>query len=490
MKYILTIDAGTTSIRALLFDVKKNIIAKVEKQHFKQYFPKPAWVEHDAEEIWNKIVECVKKVCKGIPASEIYGIGITNQRETVVCWDKLSGQTLSHAIVWQCRRTAKECEKLKKSPMANVIKEKTGLLPDAYFSATKIKWLMENVPEVGRACREHRLCVGTIESYLVFKLTGGKSFVSDVTNACRTMLFNIHTMDWDDELVEFFGVPREVLPKVVANDKIVGKTTLFGGEIPVAGLIGDQQGSLFGQGCFEKGMVKNTFGTGCFMLFNTGKEILESKTGLLSTVGYKIKGKVCYALEGSVFNSGSTVDWAIDNLGVAKNPTELTTLATSIEDNEGVYLVPAFTGLGTPYWDMEARATISGITRGTDKRHIARSVLESMAYSCYDVLNSMEQETGIKIKELHVDGGGSVNDFLMQFVCDLVQTRLVTSNMESTCMGAMFMTGLATGAYETLGEIKSLLSSQKTFTPQKTFDEMKPLLDEWHRAVKMTINRE
>ena len=490
MKYILTIDAGTTSVRALLFDVKKNLIVKVEKQHFKQYFPKPAWVEHDAEEIWSKTLDCVKKVCKGVAASEIFGIGITNQRETVVCWDKLTGQTLSHAIVWQCRRTAKECEKLKRSPMANVIKEKTGLLPDAYFSATKIKWLMQNVPEVARACKEHRLCVGTIESFLVFKLTQGQSFVSDVTNACRTMLFNIHTMDWDEELTEFFEVPREVLPKVVANDKIVGKTTLFGGEIPVAGLVGDQQGSLFGQGCFDKGMAKNTFGTGCFMLMNTGKDILEGKTGLLSTVAYKIKGKLCYALEGSVFNSGSTLDWAIENLNIAKTPQELTTLATSISDNEGVYLVPAFTGLGTPYWDMEARATISGITRGTDKRHIARSVLESMAYSCYDVLCSMEKETGIKIKELHVDGGGSVNDFLMQFVCDLLQNKLSTSNSESTCMGAMFLTGLATGAYETLGQIKSLLTPQKSFVPQKTFEEIKPLLDEWHTAVKMTINRE
>ena len=489
MKYILTIDAGTTSVRALLFDAKKNTVARVEKLHFKQYFPKPAWVEHDADEIWKKVVECIKKVCKGVPASEIYGIGITNQRETVVCWDKLSGEPLYHAIVWQCRRTAKECEKLKNSSMASVIKQKTGLLPDAYFSATKVKWLLDNVPQIQKASREHRLCVGTIESFLVFKLTDGRSFVSDVTNASRTMLYNIHTMDWDEELIEFFDVPREALPKVVPNDKIVGNTTLLGGEIPIAGLIGDQQSSLFGQGCFEKGMAKNTFGTGCFMLFNTGKEALESKCGLLTTVGYKIKGKMCYALEGSVFNSGSTVDWAIDNLNIAKTPQELTTLATSIEDNDGVYLVPAFTGLGTPYWDMDARASITGITRGTDKRHIARSVLESMAYSCYDVLNCMEQETGIKIKELHIDGGGSVNQFLMQFVCDLVQTKIVQSATESTCMGAIFMTGLATGVYETLGQIKKLLPSQQSFLPKRNFEEMKPLIEQWHNAVKKTINK-
>lgn len=488
MKYILTIDEGTTSLRAILFDVKKGEFARVEQMPFKQYFPKPAWVEHDAEEIWEKTKKCLEKVMEGIDPKEVYGIGITNQRETAVCWSKSTGKALYHAIVWQCRRTSKLCEKLKKSTKSNTIKSKTGLIPDAYFSATKYKWLLDNVPEVAKAMRAGDLCFGTIESFLVYKLTGGKSFVSDITNASRTMLFNIKTLKWDDYLLKLFNIPLSTLPKVVDNDDVVGECTLFGGKIKVAGLIGDQQSSLFGQGCFDKGMAKNTYGTGCFMLVNTSKDRVSSKHGLLTTIGYKVDGRLCYALEGSVFNAGCVVDWAIDNLGIAKNPKELTDLATELKSNDGVYLVPAFTGLGTPYWDMEARGLLCGLTRGSDKRHIARAVLEGMAYSTYDVLKTVEKDAKMKVRVLHVDGGASVNEFLMQFQANLIQKKLERFNKESTCMGAIFMTGLATGAYKNLADIRSKIKSERVYLPNCNEEDVKPLLKGWKNAVSRTLN--
>lgn len=489
MKYILTIDAGTTSVRAIVYDKEQEKIVNIAQMPFKQYFPHPAWVEHDAEEIWDKIFSCLKKVLANIDIKDVYGLGITNQRETAVAWDKTTGQPLYHAIVWQCRRTAKYCESLKKSSKAKVIQSKTGLLPDAYFSATKYKWLIDNVKDVRVALIQDRLCFGTIESYIVFKLTQGKSFVTDVTNASRTMLFNINNLSWDEDLLKLFSIPKKTLPSVVDNDKIVGECNLFGQPIKVAGLIGDQQSSLFGQGCFDKGMAKNTYGTGCFMLVNTSKDKIKSKHGLLSTIAYKIGNKLCYALEGSVFNAGCVVDWAIDNLNIASNPQQLTDLATSLKDNQGVYLVPAFTGLGTPYWDMDARGTIVGLTRGADKRHIARAVLESMAYSTYDVLKTVEKDAKMKIKVLHIDGGASKNDFLMQFQSNLLQTTLKKFNLESTCMGAVFMTGLATGAYKNLKEIRQLLVAQKTYFPAISIMETKPLLKGWKKAVKQTLKK-
>ena len=489
MKYILTIDAGTTSVRALLYDKEEEKIVRIEKEHFKQYFPKPAWVEHDAEEIWEKVKQCLVRVTSEIDAKDIIGIGITNQRETTVAWDKNTTKPIYNAIVWQCRRTARMCEKLKKSPRAKIIQSKTGLIPDAYFSATKMKWLIDNVKEVRRAIVDNRLCFGTIESFLVYKLTKGKSFVTDITNASRTMLFNIQTCRWDEDLLKLFSIPPKALPRVVANDEVVGTTNLFGDEIRIAGLIGDQQSSLFGQGCFEKGMAKNTYGTGCFMLVNTAKDRIKSKKGLLTTIAYKLKNQVNYALEGSVFNAGSVVDWAIHNLGIAKDPDELTTLATSLKNNEGVYLVPAFTGLGTPYWDMDARGIICGMTRGTDRRHIARAVLESMAYSTQDVLKAASKEGKLKIKELHVDGGASKNEFLMQFQANILRVTLKEFNHESTCLGSVFMTGLATGAYKNLEEIKKLLIEKKRYIPGLSLIEIKPLLRGWRKAVKKSLKK-
>lgn len=489
MKYILTIDAGTTSVRALLYDKEKEQIVRIEKEPFRQYFPKPAWVEHDAEEIWEKVKQCLIRVTNDVDAKDIIGIGITNQRETTVAWDKKTTKPLYNAIVWQCRRTSRYCEKLKKSPKSLTIQNKTGLIPDAYFSATKMKWFIDNVKEVRKALVDNRLCFGTIESFLVYKLTNGKSFVTDITNASRTMIFNIQTCEWDEDLLKLFSIPPKALPRVVSNDEIVGTTNLLGEEIKIAGLIGDQQSSLFGQGCFDKGMAKNTYGTGCFMLVNTGKDRIKSRKGLLTTIAYKLKNKVHYALEGSVFNAGSVVDWAINNLGIAKNPEELTGLATDLKNNEGVYLVPAFTGLGTPYWDMDARGLICGMTRGTDKRHIARAVLESMAYSVYDVLKNASREGKLKIKELHIDGGASKNEFLMQFQANILRVTLKEFNHESTCLGAVFMTGLATGAYKNLDEIRKLLVERKRYIPGLSLIEIKPLLRGWKRAVKKSLKK-
>jgi len=491
MKYILTIDAGTTSVRAVVYDVAKNEFIKIVKRPFKQIFPKPAWVEHDPEEIWQSVLYCLKEVCKDINLLDVYGLGITNQRETVVAWDKNSKKALANAIVWQCRRTSNYCNKLKKSKMAKTIHNKTGLLPDAYFSATKIKWLIDNDKNVKSALQNNTLCVGTIESFLVYKLTNGKTFVTDVTNASRTMLYNIKTLCWDEELLKFFNIPQSILPTVVDNDKVVGVVDkdLLGQEVKIAGLIGDQQSSLFGQGCFEEYTAKNTYGTGCFMLINTGKKFIKSRHGLLTTIAFKQNNKLTYALEGSVFNAGSVVNWAIDNLNIASSPDELTKLSQQIPNNEGVYLVPAFTGLGTPYWDMDARAIITGLTRASDKRHIARAVLESMAFSSLDVLNTMQREVKGKIKSLHVDGGASENEDLMQFQCDLLQTKLNKYNQESTCLGAVFMTGLATGAYKSLSEIKKVINPIKQYAPIKTFEEVKPEIRAWKGAVKKCLRK-
>ncbi|MBQ9792183.1 MAG: glycerol kinase GlpK [Clostridia bacterium] len=489
MKYILTVDAGTTSVRAILYDVKKNQFVKIEKQPFTQIFPRPAWVEHNAEEIWEKVKNCIVKVCDKINPSDIYGIGITNQRETVVAWDSETLKPLANAIVWQCRRTSKYCEKLKKSKIGKIIHNKTGLIPDAYFSATKIKWLIDNDKNVKEALKNKTLRVGTIESFLVYKLSQGKSFVTDITNASRTMLFNIKSLCWDDDLLKFFNIPKDILPEVVDNDAIVGTTKILGQEIKIAGLIGDQQSSLFGQGCFEEGMAKNTYGTGCFMLVNTSNKPIKSKHGLLTTIGYKQQGKITYALEGSVFNAGSVVNWAIDNLGMAKTPEEITSLAYQVDSSEGVYLVPAFTGLGTPYWDMNARAIIVGLTRSSDKRHISRAVLESMAFSSYDVLRTMQRDTKLKIKELHVDGGASENEKLMQFQCDLLQTNLKKYNQESTCFGAIFMTGLAVGVFKNTQEIKNLLKAIKDYKPQQTEKEIQYTLKCWRGAVKKCLRK-
>ena len=488
MKYILTIDEGTTSVRAILYNTQLNTFEKIEQKTFKQIFPKPAWVEHDAEEIWKNTYDCLKKVCENISPEEVYGLGITNQRETIVAFEKSTGKPLANAIVWQCRRTSKECEKIKKSSFAKKIHNKTGLIVDAYFSATKIKWLLENNANVKKALNENNLYVGTMETFLVYKLTKGKSFVTDITNASRTMLFNINTLNWDEELLKFFNIPKSILAKIVNNDEVVGQTDLLVDKpIKIAGLIGDQQSSLFGQGCFEKNTSKNTYGTGCFMLTNTGKDIVKSKHGLLSTIGFKIKNKLCYALEGSVFNAGSTINWAMENLNLASNPIELTELAYSVKDSDGVYLVPAFTGLGTPYWDMNSRAILCGITRGTNKRHVARAVLESVAFSTLDVFKTMEKDMKQNIKEMHIDGGISQNKNLMQFQSDILQTTLKKFNKESTCLGAVFMTGLATGVYKSLQDITKILKPTEVYKPNLSKGDVEIKIKNWHNAVKKCL---
>lgn len=488
MRYIITIDEGTTSLRVVLYDVKKNCIANIERRKFKQIFPKPSWVEHDAEEIYQKTLECFDAILKTIKIEEVYGIGITNQRETVVAWDKTTGRPLHNAIVWQCKRTKKFCEKLRKGKYGKYIYKSTGLIPDAYFSASKIKWLIDNVDGVKRELQNKNLCVGTIESFLVYRLTKGKHFVTDVTNASRTMLFNINTLCWDEKLLDIFNIPIEILPTIVNNDQVVGDAEVFDKPIKIAGLIGDQQSSLFGQGCFEEGMAKNTYGTGCFMLLNTGNKPLKSKFGLLTTVGFKTKDMVCYALEGSVFNAGSVVNWAIDNLNIAKDTNELTNLAYQIDSNDGVYLVPAFSGIGTPYWDMDARGIICGLTRGCDKRHIARAVLESMAYSSYDVLVAMQRDAHGRIIELNVDGGASKNEKLMQFQSDILGVKINKQNDESTCLGAVFMTGLATGAYKDIFEIRKCIKVEKEYLPNKNLlVEVKNNLLGWNKAVKRSL---
>ena len=445
-------------------------------------------MEHDAEEIWKNTYDCLKKVCENISPEEVYGLGITNQRETIVAFEKSTGKPLANAIVWQCRRTSKECEKIKKSSFAKKIHNKTGLIVDAYFSATKIKWLLENNANVKKALNENNLYVGTMETFLVYKLTKGKSFVTDITNASRTMLFNINTLNWDEELLKFFNIPKSILAKIVNNDEVVGQTDLLVDKpIKIAGLIGDQQSSLFGQGCFEKNTSKNTYGTGCFMLTNTGKDIVKSKHGLLSTIGFKIKNKLCYALEGSVFNAGSTINWAMENLNLASNPIELTELAYSVKDSDGVYLVPAFTGLGTPYWDMNSRAILCGITRGTNKRHVARAVLESVAFSTLDVFKTMEKDMKQNIKEMHIDGGISQNKNLMQFQSDILQTTLKKFNKESTCLGAVFMTGLATGVYKSLQDITKILKPTEVYKPNLSKGDVEIKIKNWHNAVKKCL---
>lgn len=488
MKYILALDAGTTSIRAVLYDRKKLQIVKTCKCSFKQYFPKPGWVEHDAEEIWKVTKKVLSSCLEGVSENEVYGMGISTQRETVVAWDKRTGKPCCKAIVWQCRRTADLCNKIKLAPICEKIKEKTGLLPDAYFSATKIKWLLENDKNVQKLLQTDNLCVGTVESYLVFRLTNGNSFVSDITNASRTMLLNINTQKWDDELLAYFNIPKNILPKVVSNSEVIDTTSTLPIPVKIAGLCGDQQASLFGQGCFERGMVKNTYGTGCFILMNTASTPKQSENGLLATVAYKINNKITYALEGSVFNAGCIIDWYCKTLGLCKDVKNINDYAMRVPDNAGVYLVPAFTGLGTPYWDMEAKGTLTGLTRGTNKYHLARAVLESIAFSCHDVIQTMKEDSHIKIKELHVDGGATVNSFLMNFQASLDDCTLSRFPTESTCLGVIYLAGLATGAFKSIEELKTIIKPIQTFEPQDTKQTQK-MLSGWQKAIRQCLTK-
>ncbi|XQP54850.1 MAG: FGGY-family carbohydrate kinase [Mycoplasmoidaceae bacterium] len=482
-RYILTIDEGTTSLRAVLFDVKKQKIKRFERSFTKLIEPKPTWVEQDANEIWSKTLTCLKKLVKGINLDDIYGLGITNQRETIVAWDKKTGKALTNAIIWKCRRTAKYCQKLKLSKMANVIQDRTGLIVNSYFSATKIKWLLENVPSVKKALKEKRLCVGTIESYLVYRLTNCKVFVTDVTNASRTMLFNIHTLKWDDALLKFFKVPKQILPTPVDNDKIVGFTNVLGKPIQIAGLIGDQQSSLLGQGCFHKGDIKNTYGTGCFMLANIGYKPIRSKYRLLTTVANTLNHKTSYALEGSVFNGGSIINEMIKQ-GIAKDHRRFTRLAMKCRHTD-VYLIPAFNGLGAPYWIMDAQAKFINWTKDTKAKEIARACWEAIAFRNYDVYEAITQEINLNTKHLCVDGGLSKNKYLMRLQSNLIQLPISIINLESTCMGAVICTGLATKAFKSLDDIK--FKAWKTYYPKRSKKDMQPMINGWKKIIHSYI---
>jgi glycerol kinase len=485
MKYILALDQGTTSSRAIVFDKQGAIVADAQ-QEFRQIFPKPGWVEHDADEIWasqsSVAADALRKA--SLSSSDIAAIGITNQRETTVVWDRATGRPISNAIVWQDRRTASVCDRLKKAGKAAMIKRKTGLVIDAYFSATKLQWILKSVPGARARARAGELAFGTIDSWLVWNLTGGSTHVTDVSNASRTMLFSLKTLDWDDELLELFDIPRAVLPEVRDSSEVYGECTRWGGAIPIAGIAGDQQAALFGQACTQPGMVKNTYGTGCFMLMNTGTKPVASKNNLLTTVAWRINGRTEYALEGSIFIAGAVVQWLRDGLGLIKTAPEVESLAAQVSDNGGVFLVPAFAGLGAPHWDQYARGLIAGVTRGTTSAHLARAALEGIAYQVYDVLQAMQSDSGIKLKELRVDGGACANNLLMQFQADVLGVPAVRPRVaETTALGAAYLAGLAVGYWKNTAEIAKQWQVDRRFVPTMKSPQRKSLLAGWEKAL-------
>ena len=490
-QYILALDQGTTSSRSLVFDKQGSIISSAQKE-FTQIYPQPGWVEHDAEEIWGTqfgtMAEAVAKA--GINMKQVAAIGITNQRETTVVWDRKTGQPVYNAIVWQDRRTASYCDELKAAGNASVIQQKTGLIIDAYFSATKLKWILDNVTGAREKAEKGELAFGTIDSWLTWKLTNGEVHVTDVSNASRTMLFNIHSLHWDEELLHLFNIPASVLPEVKPSSMVLGVTgnIIPDSRIPIAGIAGDQQSALFGQMCTQPGMVKNTYGTGCFMLMNTGEKAILSKNNLLTTIAWEIDGKTEYALEGSVFIAGAVVQWLRDELKFIRSSAEVEELAATVADNGGVYVVPAFAGLGAPHWNQHARGSIFGLTRGSNAAHIAKAALESIAYQTYDVLASMEADAGIKIKELRVDGGATVNNQLMQFQSDILNCNVVRPRItETTALGAAYLAGLAVGYWKNIDEIQQQWQAEKSFTPGMENNNRIELLKSWKRAVQAAI---
>jgi glycerol kinase len=490
-QYILALDQGTTSSRSLVFDKQGSIISSAQKE-FTQIYPQPGWVEHDAEEIWGTqfgtMAEAVAKA--GINMKQVAAIGITNQRETTVVWDRKTGQPVYNAIVWQDRRTASYCDELKAAGNASVIQQKTGLIIDAYFSATKLKWILDNVTGAREKAEKGELAFGTIDSWLTWKLTNGEVHVTDVSNASRTMLFNIHSLHWDEELLHLFNIPASVLPEVKPSSMVLGVTgnIIPDSRIPIAGIAGDQQSALFGQMCTQPGMVKNTYGTGCFMLMNTGEKAILSKNNLLTTIAWEIDGKTEYALEGSVFIAGAVVQWLRDELKFIRSSAEVEELAATVADNGGVYVVPAFAGLGAPHWNQHARGSIFGLTRGSNAAHIAKAALESIAYQTYDVLASMEADAGIKIKELRVDGGATVNNQLMQFQSDILNCNVVRPKItETTALGAAYLAGLAVGYWKNIDEIQQQWQAEKSFIPVMENNRRNELLKGWQRAVTAAI---
>ena len=487
MKYIIALDQGTTSSRAVIFD-EQGRIAGSHGIEFRQIYPKPGWVEHDPSDILNSQITALKHAVEssGISVDDIAAIGITNQRETTLIWDRKTGETLSNAIVWQCRRTAPIVERLKKDGLSSVITNRTGLIPDAYFSGTKLEWFLENVQGARALAERGDLCFGTVDSYLTFMLTREKRHVTDMTNASRTMLFNIFDKAWDDELLRMMDIPASVLPEVVDSSGVVGMLdkSILGREIPVAALAGDQHAALFGQGCFMPGDCKNTYGTGCFVLMNTGHAPVRSPSGLLTTVGWSIDGNVTYALEGSVFVAGAVVQWLRDELGIIKTAAETAELAASVADSAGVYFVPAFTGLGAPHWDMYSRGTIVGLTRGSGRAHIVRAALEAIAYQSADVALAMQNDSGISMPVMRVDGGASANDFLMQFQADILNASVVRPGIiESTALGAAMLAGRAVGVW-TDSQLRSLQSASREFRPIMDGAQRERLTLQWHRAIE------
>ncbi|GAK03684.1 LOW QUALITY PROTEIN: glycerol kinase [Geomicrobium sp. JCM 19037] len=491
-KHILAIDQGTTSSRAILFDDQGEMVQTAQRE-FKQYFPHPGWVEHNANEIWTSVLAVIAEVFSesDITPQEVAGIGITNQRETTVVWDKHTGKPIYHALVWQSRQTASICAEMREAGLNDTFRKKTGLLLDPYFSGTKVKWILDNVDGAREKAERGDLLFGTIDSWLIWKLSGGKAHVTDYTNAARTLMYNIHDLHWDDELLEHLNVPKNMLPEVKSSSEIYAETVdyhFFGENVPIAGVAGDQHAALFGQACFEEGMVKNTYGTGCFILMNTGETAVESKNGLLTTLAWGIDGKVEYALEGSIFVAGSAIQWLRDGIQIIEDAPKSETLATRITSSDGVYLVPAFVGLGTPYWDSEARGAMFGLTRGTERSHIVRATLESLAYQTKDVMSAMESDSGIESKKLRADGGAVANDFLMQFQSDLLDAPVeIPSVTETTALGAAYLAGLAVGVWESKEDIAKKWNMDRSFSPNMDGKERDDLYSGWKKAVNATM---
>ena len=491
-KYMMALDSGTTSNRCILFDRAGRIVS-VAQREFTQYFPQPGWVEHDANEIWATLLGVAVEAMQmaGAAAADIAAIGITNQRETTIVWDKATGEPVHHAIVWQCRRTSEYCDELRGRGLTARFREKTGLVLDAYFSATKLHWLLENVPGVRERAAKGELLFGTVETWLIWKLTGGRAHVTDYSNASRTMLFNINTLDWDEEILAELNIPRSMLPKPMPSSGLLGTTdpSLLGGEIPITGAAGDQQAALFGQTCFQPGEAKNTYGTGCFLLMNTGEKPVFSQNGLVTTIAWGLGEKVTYALEGSIFVAGAAIQWLRDEMKLIANAAESEAVAQEVADTNGCYVVPAFTGLGAPYWDQYARGAIVGLTRGCNRAHIVRATLDSLTYQTYDVLNAMRADSGIALASLKVDGGASANNYLMQTQADVIGAPVLRPTcVESTAMGAAYLAGLAVGFWRDQAEIRKIWAVDRTFEPQLDAKSRDARLHGWHRAVQRAFD--
>ena len=491
-KYMMALDSGTTSNRCILFDRAGRIVS-VAQREFTQYFPQPGWVEHDANEIWATLLGVAVEAMQmaGAAAADIAAIGITNQRETTIVWDKATGEPVHHAIVWQCRRTSEYCDELRARGLTARFREKTGLVLDAYFSATKLHWLLENVPSVRERAAKGELLFGTVETWLIWKLTGGRAHVTDYSNASRTMLFNINTLAWDEEILAELNIPRSMLPKPLPSSGLFGTTdpSLLGGEIPITGAAGDQQAALFGQTCFQPGEAKNTYGTGCFLLMNTGEKPVFSQNGLVTTIAWGLGEKVTYALEGSIFVAGAAIQWLRDEMKLIANAAESEAVAQEVTDTNGCYVVPAFTGLGAPYWDQYARGAIVGLTRGCNRAHIVRATLDSLTYQTYDVLNAMRADSGIALASLKVDGGASANNYLMQTQADVIGAPVLRPTcVESTAMGAAYLAGLAVGFWRDQAEIRKIWAVDRTFEPQLDAKSRDARLHGWHRAVQRAFD--